>query len=376
MGSANLLDKIRMVLDSKQKESYVNRAKLILSDLLKNQNRRNAQAEQDLIALIKALSESTDPDLDLEEVVSTAEMLIHEITKTVTAPDKKLLNELLEIVFNSAIHEPLTEKKAVTEKKGVQSSESTEQTEETETSPASEKASTATKEETVAQPKEKQTALPEHESRKGSPNLDLSSSGGTMVKLIMEEVQELIKKHSELESQIRDLQTKFVAFSNNSKDDVEKVNQKQTAQDAKLAEIMKSMDKFISLYEIVINQYNPFVEQIVDDQRGSETKQKSQENESDDTQEPVVAKNAKSSTKKGVILNKKGKTITDLNELIDELKRMDETQFNQIVKQIPFWVTQQLDDEKLAMEIDSLDNQKDVIKSLFKKALKMNLSVE
>lgn len=76
-----------------------------------------------------------------------------------------------------------------------------------------------------------------------------------MTNMIMEQIKELIEIDNNLNNKIKDMDAKVEATNN----EIAKTQEKNEEMTKKMGTIEKSMEKFMGLYEVVTNQYNPFV---------------------------------------------------------------------------------------------------------------------
>ena len=65
------------------------RAQKVISDLVRPLEQPDQVIINDLVSLIHALASNPDSSIDLQQVVSTAEILIHELVKSIPNPVTK-----------------------------------------------------------------------------------------------------------------------------------------------------------------------------------------------------------------------------------------------------------------------------------------------
>ena len=74
--------------------------------------------------------------------------------------------------------------------------------------------------------------------------------------LIMDQIKDLIEINTSLNKKYRDLEAK----QSNLNTDVGSDKKAVTEMQSKLSEVQANMEKFIGLYEVITNQFNPFVD--------------------------------------------------------------------------------------------------------------------
>ncbi|HLP79805.1 MAG TPA: flagella accessory protein C, partial [Acidobacteriota bacterium] len=219
-------------------------------------------------------------------------------------------------------------------------------------------------------------------SKRSEPEVDDS-----MVKLIMDEMKEVIKKHQQAENHIADVENKLSNRISAVSDEIEGIKSKLKGQEAQLEQIVRNLDKFISLYEIVINQYNPFIEHVNPSQGNGSAQVASAiaamphitpAAPTAPAPAPAVAQVAAPTTPavaQAAITDKAGTPITDLSVLLDELRAMSPEQYTATRPLLSGWVQAFVKDQALATQFGAADlKQQDAIKLLLKKSLKMNFA--
>lgn len=74
--------------------------------------------------------------------------------------------------------------------------------------------------------------------------------------LIMDQIKDLIEINTSLNKKYRDLEAKLSGLNTDVGSDKKSVTEMQS----KLSEVQSNMEKFIGLYEVITNQFNPFVD--------------------------------------------------------------------------------------------------------------------
>jgi archaellum component FlaC len=187
------------------------RAQKIISELVSPLASADQTIIHDLVSLIRALASNPTQSIDVNQIKETARLLIDELIKPIPHPNKQLADQLLEVVVSVAKKEQ-PKPAVVTESPKQQSS--------------------------------KQESMPD-----------------SVLKLLTGEIKELVRKHQALDMFTKEMdgknQTKFSSVT----EEVDSLKSHIQKVETKIDDIQKNLDKFLSLYEIVINQYNPFIEQ-------------------------------------------------------------------------------------------------------------------
>lgn len=345
------------------------RARKIISELVKQLDKPNQVIINDIVSLVYALASNPDASVDLEQVLTTAEMLIHELVEPIPNPDKRLMDELLHIVVNASSHRSQPQLSQMQN-----SSQATSSIQSNQTQPpnpatqsgmqAAQAAAAAQSQPAPSRQQAAQIANPPKPSKSDSKD-NKSGVDAPMIKLIMDEMKEVIKKNQLTEQKIADVENKLTGRISTTYDDIQTLKDKTKKQDAELETINKNLDKFISLYEIVINQYNPFIEHLDEkDKKNIPTSlispQKTPETPTKiTTQAPSeqLTKPADSSFDH------------DIHLLIDQVRDMTDETFSASKEKISKWITMALKDEKLSQDYSQTATKAQALTLLLKKSL-------
>jgi len=369
------------------------RARKIISELVRSLDKPNQVIVNDIVSLIYALATNPDPTIDLEQIVSTAQLLIHELVEPIPNPDKRLMDELLNLVIHAA-HAPTNRANAMNSSASPQmamqqnSSMSVNQT-----GPGASTSSAQPQYGAVApsQPNQSPVAMKEATPVMSSPAQSSSSSKSpvdqTMIKLIMDEMKEVIKKNQLTEQRITDTENKLTGRLSSTFDDIQSIKDKVKKQEAELETINKNLDKFISLYEIVINQYNPFIEHL-DDPKKKEIPTSSVANSTPapTTATTTVTNDTTASAAKTIASNKKAaedsavdSTLAasdqdNLSVIIEEVKKTNDTDFAAGKEKMSKWIRSVIKDDALAQAYSEAKGPQEAVKVLLKKSLQMHMT--
>jgi hypothetical protein len=342
------------------------RARKIISELLRPLDKPNQIIVNDIVSLIYALASNPDPSIDLDQIVSTAQLLIHELVEPIPNPDKKLMDELLQLVIHAA-HTPIRKNAQIEaarpQNQGIASQNqptvsqtSTNTSQSQQSAPPNNQSPPA--QQSTPQPTTSVAPAPQ-------PSSSKSPVDQTMLKLIMDEMKEVIKKNQLAEQRITDTDNKTGARIGTIAEDIEAIKEKVKKQGTELEGIMKNMDKFISLYEIVINQYNPFIEHIEEPKK----KDISQEQPKVQVQPAVEPKHSEVKPQEQI-----SDDHDNLSNIMEEVKKMSDSDFNVRKIKLSTWISSAIKDEELAKAFSQSKTPQDAIKLLLKKSLQMHTS--
>ena len=240
------------------------RAQLLMAELVKPLDAPDQNIINDLISLVASLSSKPHPNINVSQVLQTAQALIHQLVSSIPDPDQKLMDELLHVVVLSATKskEKTAQPQApqITPQPSVPVQQATGQ-QATETEPAQQPAlaqQAAPEKAAAPEPPVASTpARPPSSMPKTSPE---PKANKHMLNLIMDQLKEIVTITNNLNKKVKENEDKTNTRLNSFTESVEKLKEELGTANGRIAEIEKNMDKFIALYEIVTNQYNPFVE--------------------------------------------------------------------------------------------------------------------
>ena len=171
--------------------------------------------------------------------------------------------------------------------------------------------------------------------------------------IIIEQVKELIEIDNNLNNKIDDLRVDLKKEIENR----EKLEQQISDHYHEQKELEKSIEKFIALYEVVTNQFNPFVRQDGAQDLPNFTQKAPEQKKSPLHDETDVH-----------FVTKSGKRIKSLHELIGLLEQMPDDEFQHHVtmhkNDFSAWVHQALGKEDVASKIAPLRDKAAMISAL------------
>ena len=316
-------------LTHNHKALMVKRAKMLIDELVSPLSQPNHQLIDELMQIITQTASLPPSLVNKEEVLKTTKALLLKIIKPIPNPNKKLIEELLAIITNpegSLVLNNLDDSKE--EKK---------------------------------EPEKKKESADSEELRKQR----------TVVNLILQQIKELINITNSLNSKIKSLEPRLEAVETS----VGQMKQKNEKIDEKLNDFEKNMEKFIGLYEVVTNQFNPFVESA--DTFDEEEKKLEQSNDIDaklnnlmNMQEENENINSNitedSSLTNNVVDNLmlNGKTILSFHDLEDELLNLSDSDFMQNRQNILNWI--KVKSPKVYDDLVQINDKKQFLKTLLK----------
>jgi archaellum component FlaC len=179
--------------------------------------------------------------------------------------------------------------------------------------------------------------------------------------VIIEQVKELIEIDTNLNNKIEDIRVDLKR---------ETTEREKLAKDLKehrdeLKELEKSIDKFIALYELVTNQFNPFVKQ--DDPETKKQMQKLMEDVRAKQDGRLVQQEGLTETDFHFV-SKTGSRVKSLPELVALLETMsDEEFFHHVDMQkndFASWILHALKNQTLATKVSALKKRQDMLLAL------------
>jgi hypothetical protein len=286
------------------------RAERIISELVVNIDQSNKHVVEDLIGLIHALAVNPDPHVDLSQVVDTAKLLLDELLKPIPHPNKELVDELLAIIVSSA------------------------------------------------KPKEVQVA-------QSAPS---DNNAASAIKLLAGEIKEVVKKQTTLENTMHESETKASARIVALTEELGVQSQALKIAQAKLDEMSHAIDKFLGLYEVIINQYNPFIEHVDAKKPAAPSSVETQTQvavpaQAQTQQQPVVVQASSH------VLDQ----VTDLTGLIERVRSVPDQELTTHLPAISSFVLKIANDAALSQGILACTSSSQLAKLLIKKSLKMNM---
>ena len=304
-------------LTHNHKALMIKRAKSLIDELVSPLSSPNHQLIDELMQIITQTATLPPSLVNKEEVLKTTKTLLLKIIKPIPNPNKKLIEELLAIISNPNEALVLTRgSKEEPEKK-----------------------------------EEKKESIESEEIKKQK----------TVVNLILQQIKELINITNSLNGKIKSLEPRLEALETS----VAQMKQKNEKIDEKLNDFEKNMEKFIGLYEVVTNQFNPFVESA--DTFDNEEKSIEGSDDIDSRLNQLMDTNTEISQssapiKKDLILN--GKTILTLHDLEDEMLNLSDEDFLKNKNSILEWM--KTNNSNLYNKVSSIEDKKSFLKALLK----------
>jgi hypothetical protein len=275
------------------------RAQVLMAELVKSLDKPNQDIINDLIALVASLSSQQHPNINVSQVLQTSQALIHQLVSVIPDPDQRLIDELLHVIVLSAtkskqgnIAPPKAQETQVPNTqpqlpKGADAnfSQTAPRINEVQQAqppipqqqpapgvpaqPEQPNIQQAAAQQTPTTPAEQQTPQPQSnippevkpEPKKEPPKKHaVAAPSKHMLNLVMDQLKELVEITNTLNTKVKESDEKNKTSISSLSETIDTAQKRVEDIDKKIAEIEKNMDKFIALYEIVTNQYNPFVE--------------------------------------------------------------------------------------------------------------------
>lgn len=281
-----ILDRFSQRQPPKGEPDLTTRAQLLVAELVKPLDKPNQEIINDLILLVASLNKSTNPNINSAQVLKTAQTLIHQLVDPIPQPNQHLIDELLTVVMLSASPKPKEAPATAAPTNAQQPQRQTQQAPQ-QTSSATQMpqqqantaapAPTSSTQQPQLAPQSQQSAQKPPEpsktatttpSQKGtdqkpseeSPDRPSARAQERLLSLLMEQIKEVVSITNTLSEKQREDAKKASNRIDVLSETIERLQQQIENVDKQLGDIQKNMDKFIGLYEVVTNQYNPFVE--------------------------------------------------------------------------------------------------------------------
>lgn len=205
--------------------------------------------------------------------------------------------------------------------------------------------------------------------------------------IIIDQVKELIEIDNNLNNKIEDLRVDL----KKEVEEREKLAKRVESHYAELKDLEKSIRKFIALYELITNQYNPFVNQDDEETRkrmkelteGLKKKEQvlnkelmnkdlssseSSNSSVNDSSDQAVSDSSSSDDKPPHFVTRDGKEIHTLSDLVNIMKEMPQDEFEHHVtphkNDFAAWLHHSLNRSDLAQKIGPLKSKEEIIRVL------------
>ncbi len=295
------------------RELLVRRARMLIEDLVSPLSQPNQRLIDELLTIISQTAAMPANLVNKDEVMKTTKALLVQLIRPIPNPNKKLIDELLLVMSDT------------------------------------EKALALSRRQTAAAPGASaapmQAAAPVAMAAPAAPapsrvqDSEEAKKQRTVMNLILQQIKELINITNNLNVKTKSFEPRIESMEKV----VWEIREKNENLEKKLSEFEKNMEKFIGLYEVVTNQFNPFVESG-ESLRDFQLEPEKQEGAEDAAKAmPEIAQGLAAfanagKQKKKAALTLAGKEITNLTELEDALMALDGKAFDSQRDAILLWL--------------------------------------
>ena len=355
------------ILKTDHKSLIASKAKALIEELVDPLSKPNQQLIDEVLTIITQTSQLPDSMINKEEVQKTTKQLLFELVEPISNPNKQLIDELVQLItLSGSKNYKETVDGYVPEKKEVQDKESQETKEQSNESENIVKGSSEKEriEKGHAGLKQKQmeaSSQAPFPTQQPQENKKKDRETKSVMNLLLEQIKELITITNGLNTKIKNHQVRIDSFDSS----IQEIKKKSQDFDERMIAFEKNMEKFIGLYEVVTNQYNPFVE-TTDDFSSSDlgNEQDSEQKPSDIKKEEVKVEEK---PKHIELLDKKLENIDDLSDL---LIHIGEEEFEKEIltnkEKIFTWLEEVIENIELKEDLSNLKTRKEWIKSIIK----------
>lgn len=238
----------------------------ILNKLVSDVENPNEAIKKELILLFNDVSKN--PNKDMKKVLDDAKVLLGEFLKTVQKPNMDLIDQYLSMLVVPLTTAKVKENQEASDKKMEQLDESSVKEKRSNSVPNSELSSADESATEIASENGETESKPEGED-KSSPSKDkketgnkgMSESQEAMIGLMMDEIKEVLTITTTSTKELKEDGKKLKTSLDALKEEQNALRNEVDVIKENLSSIESNIEKFIGLYEVVSNMYNPFVAQ-------------------------------------------------------------------------------------------------------------------
>ncbi len=198
----------------------------------------------------------------------------------------------------------------------------------------------------------------------------ISKESASMLNLLMEQIKALVEISNTLNDRTKEAEDRIAEISSRQNSFEKEFNSFKE----KMSSMEGNMEKFIGLYEIVTNQYNPFLEKAAPDNINAVPQQNQNPNPQANASAPIMTNNVVNelvvAEKIPPFVLSNGKEIKTLQELFEVLIMMDDASFSSYVTEFKNdfsnWIKSSLKDDDLAIKLQPIETRIEMIKALSK----------
>lgn len=342
------------------------RAKALIEELVSPLSQPNQKVIDEVLTIITQSSSLPDHLVNKDEVLKITKALLFQLVEPISNPNKQLIDELLFLVTSSKTKSAQNQNNNL-----VQSEQSLKQEAMNSSEPVSKvKVSSGVEEQRLIKGQAGLRMQKDDAMAQAPFPSDLDSikkkdekkqkETRSIMNLLLEQIKELITITNNLNTKIKSQQVRLDTLDTNFSE----FDKKSQEFDERMIAFEKNMEKFIGLYEVVTNQYNPFVETTDAgyNNAGTSPVREHVNTTSEVTPAPVVEERP--------VFKIDNNIITDLDTLSDYLIGMSDDDFNlKIISkkdELEKWLKEVLNKEDFANELLILTTRNEFIKRVMK----------
>jgi archaellum component FlaC len=330
------------------------KARILVGELVSPLPAPNQQLINELLDLITNTASMPFNLINKEAVLQNAKQLLIQLIEPIPEPNHALVNELVQLIAQTVL-------KDETKMQAMQPTQSQ--------NPQQGGQPVAQQNPRVQQPGQTTAQPSQPQLDKGQPSLQPKPAAQqesisdedrkrkthedkTVLNLILEQIKELILITNNLNDKLKKQESRIEG----TEAVLNRMKEKVDTMDTKISTFEKNIEKFIGLYEVVTNQYNPFIEAPED---------------TPIKPEPIKPKLEEAPKKQYSFITRGGKEVHNLYELLDELIEMDSQTFIFHVgngrNDFAEWVREVMKHRELADELSKLSTKSDMVKAITRK---------
>ena len=326
------------------------KAKALIEELVSPLSKPNQKIIDEVLTIITQTSKLPDSMVNKEEVQKITKKLLFELVEPISNPDKQLIDELVQLINLSG-----SRKENPKIDSSVSDNSTDNDVENPDKSNLTQGGVSSTQDRLIkghAGIKQRQlqaSAQAQFPSEVQQQSKAKDRETKSIMNLLLEQIKELITITNGLNSKLKSHQVRLDSFDSS----IQEIKRKSQDFDERMVAFEKNMEKFIGLYEVVTNQYNPFVETnkaFLNDEQSHEKE---------------VEKEIKPK-----ILEIEGNKILHLDDLSDALIFVSDDDFDEKIKsreeEIFTWLEDVIKNPGLKEELSSLKTRKEWIKAIIK----------
>lgn len=348
------------VLKTDHKSLIASKAKDLIEELVDPLSKPNQKLIDEVLTIITQTSQLPDSMINKEEVQKTTKKLLFELVEPISNPNKQLIDELVQLItisgskdYKETVDGYVPEKRDNEKKEIAINNQEQTLISKKDSAQSSEKERISKGHAGLKQRQMQASAQAPFPTQIEEVKKKERESKSVM-NLLLEQIKELITITNGLNSKIKSHQVRIDSFDSS----IQEIKKKSQDFDERMLSFEKNMEKFIGLYEVVTNQYNPFVET---------TDSFSDDEKQDLNSEKKATEKIEEKPKYIKILGKQIDNIDDLSDLLISVS--DEDFQEEILKNkddIFIWLEDIVENIKLKEELSELNSRNEWIKSIIK----------